>query len=239
MWCSRYMLTLNLRKQQTGDAVAPVRRAVRVQSVSTVPMFILICVVPCRCQRIANSCRTRYPRLSEVLKVCMANANTRGTACDCAVVPQGSALQCQKQAKQLNALLLSACTNKLPPTLNLDKLKAADSSCLAVLSASGQAVTLDTVINDLTEECVNVAASGGCFGTKRGPVSAVAARCSLAGQCAAKIIDTLECSGLSCLLNIVHYTCPRECYHHQQPQQQQHCLLIWATEWQWLGNCSW
>jgi hypothetical protein len=186
-----------------------------------------LCVAACRCQRIANSCRTRYPRLSEVLKVCMANANTRGTACDCAVVPQGSALQCQKQAKQLNALLLSACTNKLPPTLNLDKLKAADSSCLAVLSASGQAVTLDTVINDLTEECVNVAASGGCFGTKRGPVSAVAARCSLAGQCAAKIIDTLECSGLSCLLNIVHYTCPRECYHHQQPQQQQHCLLIW------------
>jgi hypothetical protein len=151
----------------------------------------------------------------------MASATTKATACDCATISKGSALQCQKQAKQLNALLLAACANKLPPSFNLNVLKLADSSCLAVLSSSGPAVLLDTVLNDLTEECVNVAASGGCFGTKRGPESVLAARCSLAGQCAAKIIDTLECSGSSCWLNIVNYRCPRKYKQQRQQQQQQ------------------
>jgi hypothetical protein len=48
----------------------------------------------------------------------------------------------------------------------------------------------------------------------------------LAGQCASKIINTLECSGSSCWLNIVNYRCPRKCQQQQLQQQCQCCVAF-------------
>lgn len=154
-----------------------------------------------------SSCLKNTTNLAEVVKVCVNKASTQATPCDCAVVAQGGASKCQKDAKQLNALTLAACASKLPRTFNVDVLKAADSECATVLSSTGMAVPAQRLVDDLAEECLSVQASGGCSGSKRGPESAAALRCSSAGKCAAKVIDALECTN-SCSLDVVHYVCP-------------------------------
>jgi hypothetical protein len=147
--------------------------------------------------------------MTDVVQVCSGSATSNRTACGCAAIPRWRQRQCQRDAKLLNAFALAACANRLPPTFNVDTIKSSDSGCATVLSSSGVAVQADVLLSDLMEECANVTTQGGCLGFSRGPDS-LSARCSLAGLCAARIVDALSCAGDNCWLDVVRYRCARE-----------------------------
>jgi hypothetical protein len=182
---------------------------------AAVLLLLLLLTMTCRCEGVIDRCRSRFGQLNNVISVCSGSATTNTTACGCAVIPDWRQRQCQRDAKLLNALSLAACANKLPPTFNVNSLKASDSGCNTVLSSSGRAVLPDELLADLMEECANVTSQGGCSGFSRGPDS-LSARCSLAGQCAARIVDALSCTGDNCWLDVVRYRCAREWRDTQQ-----------------------
>eukprot|EP00883_Tetradesmus_obliquus_P015360 jgi/Sobl393_1/8488/SZX65249.1 len=160
------------------------------------------------CKSGINSCRERFPGLGNVVQVCSSSATTTNTACDCAAIGSWRQRPCAKDAKGLNALVLAACANKLPPSFNVDKIKSSDNGCNSVLSINGTAVPADDVLSNLMQQCAGITSSGGCLGSDRGP-DPLSARCSLAGQCATRIVDWLQCVGDNCVTNIVNFRCPR------------------------------
>jgi hypothetical protein len=166
----------------------------------------------CRCQGLVGNCRTRFPRLNDVVQLCSGSATTSNTACRCATIPQWRQRQCQRDAKLLNPLSLAACANKLPPSFNVDKIKSSDTGCASVLSSSGVAVSPDALLADLMEECANVTSQGGYVGFSRGP-DTLSTRCSMAGQCAARTVEALLCTGENCWLDVARYRCAREWEH--------------------------
>jgi hypothetical protein len=172
-------------------------------------LLLLLHLQSTRCHGVSDTCHVRFKHLSDVVQVCSGSATTSNTACDCACIPNWRQRQCQRDAKPLNALALAACADKLPPSFNVDTIKQLGSACCNVLSSSGVAVSPDLLLADLFEECADLARQGGCARFSRGPVS-LSARCGLAGQCAARIVDALSCKGDICKLDVVRYPCTGE-----------------------------